>query len=264
VAMDKATLIGDVVEHYQRLAPGQQGIVFAVSREHSRHIAEAFCAAGVKAEHVDGSMKDRDRSRIVDGFRGGEVRVMVNVDLFGEGFDVPGLVYVGLARPTKSLALHLQQVGRSLRVMPGKAEAIICDHAGNAFAHGLPDDERAWSLQGRKKGQGRAASDASPIHQCPDCFRVSYSSSRECPGCGHVFAVQSRAPEQKEGELYELKGILAKEEAAKKRKAEERECKTLADFIRLGMERSYQNPGGWARMQMQVRHNYSERFRRRA
>ncbi len=260
-AMDKPKLIGDVVEHYLRLAPGEQGIVFAVSREHSRRIADAFTANGVRAAHVDGAMNDQERARIVGGFRAGDVRVMVNVDLFGEGFDVPGLVYCGLARPTKSLGLHLQQVGRALRVMAGKAQAIIADHAGNAMTHGLPDDEREWTLEGRKRGSSRAGgwADAVAVHQCSECFRVTPSVLRVCP-CGHEFPVKVRALDQEDGELFaldrEAMRALAqaeKQAVARARKEEERRCETMMDFIRLGRERGYANPAGWARMKMQLR-----------
>lgn len=259
-AMDKAALVGDVVEHYQRLAAGQQGIVFAVSVEHSKHIAAAFIAAGVAAAHVDGSMKPNERKAIVEGFRAGHVRVMTNVDLFGEGFDVPGLVYCGLARPTKSLALHLQQVGRALRVMAGKREAIICDHAGNAFLHGLPDEERKWSLVGRKKGAGSGAGgDAFPIRQCLDCYQISRSNVSVCP-CGSAFPVRDRAPEKIDDDLYELKrGELAAADAAKEaRKAEERACATLADWEALARARGYKP--GWAKYQWEFR----QKFKRRA
>ncbi|AYJ85759.1 DEAD/DEAH box helicase [Sphingomonas paeninsulae] len=259
-AMDKPKLIGNVVEHYQKLAAGKQGVVFAASVEHSKHLAEAFTAAGVRAAHVDGSMDERDRKRIVSAFRAGDIEIMSNVDLFGEGFDVPGLVYCGLARPTKSLSLHLQQVGRALRVMQGKEQAIICDHAGNAFVHGMPDDPREWSLEGRHKraGGGGGPTDAMVIHQCLTCYRVSPSRLACCPGCGTEFPNRSRTLEQEAGELTALERIAAKAKATADRKAEERECKSLADFEALGRKRGYEP--GWARHQWSFR----SKFRRRA
>lgn len=252
--MDKPKLIGDVVEHYLRLARGKQGVVFAVSREHSRHLAEAFAAEGVRAAHVDGSMADKERAAIVGAFRAGDLDMMVNVDLFGEGFDVPGLVYAGLARPTKSLALFLQQVGRALRIFPGKDQAIIADHAGNAFTHGLPDDEREWTLEGRKKGgRTKSSDDAFSIRQCPDCYRVSASGTAICPGCGHEFPAQARAAATEDGELFELERLAAKNRATEQRKAEERAATTMAELIRLGRARGYANPSGWAKMKLDQR-----------
>lgn len=267
-AMDKPKLIGDVVEHYLRLAKGQRGVVFAVNREHSRHLADAFQGEGVRAANVDGSMDDKERSRIVGAFRAGDLDVMVNVDLFGEGFDVPAMVYAGLCRPTKSLALHLQQVGRALRIFEGKEQAIICDHAGNALSGlGLPDDAREWTLEGRKKRKGGAVNDdAIPIRQCPECYRVTASTVKVCPGCGFEHATVYRPPAWEEGELFELERIadLAKKNAAKQRKDEERACRDVADFMRLAVERGYKSPRGWALQQVKMRQQYAQRFRRRA
>jgi superfamily II DNA or RNA helicase len=251
--MDKPKLIGDVVEHYGRLAAGEQGIVFAASREHSRHMAEAFTAAGTRAAHVDGSFPDAERTRLVDAFRAGDIRILCNVELFGEGFDVPGIVYCGLARPTKSLALHMQQCGRALRMFEGKDIAILADHAGNALRHGLPDDERRWSLKGREVRQrGAAANDALPVRQCKTCFRVSPSTVTECPGCGEPFPVIVRQLVQEEGELTKVERMQRQEEARRQRKAEERECKTLEDWHRLAAKRGHKR--GWAKVQWKLRH----------
>lgn len=284
--MDKPKLIGDVVTHYLRLAAGQKGIVFAASIDHSEHLAEAFNAAGVRAAHVDGTMPTAERKRLVGGFRSDQFDILTNVDLFGEGFDVPGIVYVGLARPTKSLTIFMQQVGRALRPiyapsMPldtedqrlhaiacgPKPTAIIADHAGNAFTHGLPDDERSWCLQGRKK---RAAApkvlDGFSIRQCLTCYRVSPSKTLACPGCGQEFEFKSRAPEQVAGELFALdrateKARIAqnKVDAAKIRKEEEKACQSLGDFIALGKTRGYANPSGWAYRQYEMRNHWKKR-----
>ena len=265
--MDKPKLIGDVVEHYMRLASGKAGIVFAASREHSRHMEAAFLDAGVRAAHVDGSMGDKERKRLVDAFRAGDLEVLCNVDLFGEGFDVPGIVYVGLARPTKSLALHLQQVGRALRVMEGKQQAIIADHAGNAFLHGLPDDVREWSLEGRVKRAGALGpSDAFSIRQCLDCYRVSPSGTSVCPGCGIVFASAGRKVAQEEGELFQLdraalaaKAKVDKAALAEVRKAEERECTTIGELTLLAKSRGYSNAAGWAYHKFSSRKSWQNR-----
>jgi DNA repair protein RadD len=161
--MKDAALIGDVVQTYLRLAEGLQGIVFGVDRQHSREIAEAFNAVGVSAVHLDGVTPTIERKRQIERFRNGETKILCNVELFGEGFDVPNVSYVGLARPTQSLALHLQQCGRALRLFPGKSSAIVCDHAGNALRLAtLPDDERSWTLEGRKRGKRSADP---PVHR---------------------------------------------------------------------------------------------------
>lgn len=265
--MDKPKIIGDIVEHHAKLAAGRRGIVFAASIEHSKHIAEAFNGEGVRAAHVDGSMSERDRRRVVDGFRAGDVQIMTNVDLFGEGFDVPAMEYCGLARPTKSLTLHLQQCGRALRLFEGKVDAIICDHAGNALSGlGLPDDVREWTLEGRKKGASRGVSaDAVSIHQCPECYRVTPSQLYRCP-CGYEFPARDRNPAWEAGELFKLDRVAAetaKAKAARDRKEEERACKDAASLIRLARERGYSNPRGWAQMKLQQRKHFKNKFRRK-
>jgi DNA repair protein RadD len=130
--MNQPKLIGSLVEQYLQYAKGEQGIVFAQNREHSRKLAEAFSANGIPAMHVDGDTPKDDRDRFDAAFRAGDVRVGTNVALFGEGYDVPGISYLGIAAATKSLINHLQWNGRVLRYVPGK-RAVICDHAGNAL-----------------------------------------------------------------------------------------------------------------------------------
>lgn len=252
--MDKPKLIGDVVEHYQRLAAGQKGIVFASSVNHSRHMAEMFIQNGVNAAHVDGAMKPKERDRVVDAFRDGALDVMTNVDLFGEGFDVPAVVYCGLARPTKALSLYLQQAGRALRVIEGKDRAIICDHAGNAFRHGMPDEDREWSLAGRpKKRGGSGPDDAMPVRQCLICYRVSPSTVQICPGCETEFPPVRREIETEAGTLTKIEKAALKRQAQIKRKIEERQCETYRDFKELAERRGYKNPAGWASVQKSLR-----------
>jgi superfamily II DNA or RNA helicase len=267
--MDKPQLIGDVVEHYLRLAPGEQGIVFAVNREHSRHLADVFRAHGVRAAHVDGSMTAGERDRFDAAFRAGDVTIGCNVELFGEGYDVPGIGYVGVARPTTSLSWHRQMLGRGLRIAPGKTVAVLNDHAGNAMRGlGLPDDDVAWSLEGRVKGTSRAGnSDASPIHQCPDCYQVTRSSVSVCP-CGHAFVTQARQIAQADGQLFELQRLgkaerLEQEERQRaKRKAEERDARTYPELLQLARDRGYPKAEGWARRKMELREQYARGGRR--
>jgi DNA repair protein RadD len=262
--MGKPKVVGDVIEHYLRFAKGEAGIVFAASRDNSRALAEAFTAEGIRAGHVDGSMAMRERKRIVDAFKARDIDIMTNVDLFGEGFDVPAMVYCGLVRPTKSLALHLQQCGRALRINEGKGRAIICDHAGNALSGlGLPDDERVWTLEGRKKGTARKVSDdATSIQQCPECYRVTASVVKVCP-CGHEFVIRSRDPVFEDGQLFKLERVDAKAEkarAAHARKMEERDCKDYSSLKELAEKRGYEKPAGWARMKLQQREQYRYKF----
>lgn len=253
--MDRPGLVGDTVEHYLRLAPGEQGIVFAVSREHSRHLADAFNGNGIRAAHIDGAMNDKERARIDAAYRCGDIRIMTNVDLFGEGYDVPNMVYCGLDRPTKSLRLHIQQSMRPLRPAPGK-RAIICDHAGNAVQQGLglPDSPRTWTLEGKVKGsKSKSSDDATPVRQCATCFRVSPSTVRVCSGCESEFPIVQRKLKQTDGKLEKIVAAEAKVAAARTRKDEERMCGNFPDFEALAARRGYKDPSGWARVQMRLR-----------
>jgi DNA repair protein RadD len=240
-AMNRSAVVGDVIGHYRRLANGKRMIVFAWSIEASIDIAAKFNAAGIKAEHVDGKTDDHTRDVAMERFKSGETKVLTNVDLFGEGIDVPAMEAVALLRPTQSLALYLQQVGRALRPFEGKEHALILDHAGNCTRFGLPDDERTWTLEGRKKG--RAGEYATPIRQCHQCFAVVSAARDACPYCGAKFVAQSREIEQIEGELAEVE-IKRIEKAERQR--EQAEAKTLDDLIKIGKLRGYKSPEKWA------------------
>src|SRR5690606_7344165 len=145
---------------------------------------------------------DHERDGAVARFRRGETLVLSNADLFGEGFDVPAIEAAILLRPTKSLSLYLQQAGRALRPAEGKAEAIILDHAGNSLTHGLPDDEREWSLADREKRRRAEVIDV-PVRQCSECFFV-YRPAPVCPSCGHRPPVRAREVEVIDGSLEEV------------------------------------------------------------
>ena len=233
-------LAGDPVSHWRRHADGLPTIAYSQSIRDSLQLTATFNKAGIPAEHVDGTMDHGYRDAAVQRFIDGTTLVLSNCELFGEGFDVPAIEAVILLRPTKSLGLHLQQVGRSLRPVPGKSHAIILDHAGNSLFHGLPDDEREWSLEDRpKKKKGEAAKVR--IMTCKECFHV-YRPASKCPACGNVSQGGGREIEQREGELAEIDPAALR--AA--RKQEERGAKTIADLIRLGEARGYKNARVWA------------------
>lgn len=276
--MDKPTLIGDAVAHYLRLAPGKPGICFAVNVEHSRHTDEQFNAAGVPCFHVDGKM-DLERDYSMECFTHTLVDMLTNVELFGEGVDVPFLMYLIMERPTKSRAFFKQMCGRVLRpiyasghdlqtregrraaIAAGpKPFAIIADHAGNAFTHGLPDDDDVWSLEGRRKQpRGSAINDGLPVRQCTVCFRVVPSTVATCPGCATEFPKQLRRVMQQAGELTKLERAVAQKKAAQIRAIEERACKSQADFEDLARTRGYENPRNWAKVRLRLRANAGRR-----
>lgn len=211
-AARKSHIIGDVVTHYQRIAPGKLGVVFATDIEIATDIAAQFRSAGVAAEVVSSKTSDRERAAILRRFKARELTVLVNVDLFGEGFDLPAIEVVSMARPTMSYALYVQQFGRALRLMDGKTEAIIIDHVGNVQRHGLPDKPRIWSLDRvERKAKTARDPDMIPTRTCigntdhPGCMAVYEAIFDVCPYCGTPWEPAGRGrPEQVDGNLLEL------------------------------------------------------------
>ncbi|WP_373768475.1 DEAD/DEAH box helicase [Jeotgalibaca porci] len=196
------TIYGDVIQNYRKLADGKQAIVYCHSVDFSKEVAEAFRSEGIAAEHADAKTSKNEREKIMSDFRSGALKVLCNVDLISEGFNVPDCEVVILLRPTESLVLHIQQSMRSMRYKPGK-RAIIIDHVANYMKHGLPDTPRKWTLEEReRKGNKKTDSDAIPIKQCPQCMSVMLSSISICE-CGHEF-IAERNMEVEEAELVEI------------------------------------------------------------
>ncbi len=151
------TLMANLVESYQKYIPGKKTIVFAVDIEHSKEIIERYTNAGIPAAHLDATTPKKERKEILQKFRDGEYLILSNVDIVSEGFDVPDCEAVQLARPTKSLVLYLQQVGRCMRPAPGKENGIVLDNAGLWLEHGLSYIDREWTLEGKKKRRSSKA-----------------------------------------------------------------------------------------------------------
>ena len=177
-------VIGSAVAEYQRLAACKKAIAFCVDIAHSRAVAAAFCAAGVRAAHVDGETPADARHRMIAALGEGGLDVVCNCGLISEGLDVPGIEAAILLRPTQSLALYLQQVGRALRVAPGKDRAIILDFTGNSARHDLPDAPREWSLESKPRRKHSAERETPAVRRCNACGAVSRRSVTSCPECG--------------------------------------------------------------------------------
>lgn len=151
--VDIVKLSGDLIESYRRHANGKRNLVFAINVEHSKCIADRYNAAGIPAEHVDGETPDVERKAIFERFALGVTKVLSNVGIATEGTDIPAIECVQVARPTKSLGLHLQMLGRALRPVQGKEYAIFIDHTKNWAIHGLPTRDRIWTLEGVKEDE---------------------------------------------------------------------------------------------------------------
>ncbi len=202
----RSHLMGDVVEHYLKIAPGKRGIVFAADVATAVEIAGRFQAAKVRAEVVSAKTPDRLRHELIRRFRNGELDILTNVDLFGEGFDLPALEVVMMTRPTQSYAVFSQQFGRACRPKPNGQRAIIIDPVGNTMRHGLPDAKRTWTLDRRERGaQRKRDPDVMPITTCTSCFSPYEAIYKACPFCGEVPVPAGRSrPIQVDGDLFEL------------------------------------------------------------
>lgn len=245
--VDKAFITGSAVEHYRRLCPGVPAIAFCASIEHARHVAEEFRAAGFRAECIDGSLSDMERRGVIESLGSGGLDVLTSCEIVSEGTDIPVVGAAILLRPTASLGLFLQQVGRALRPYPGKENTIILDHVGNCLRHGLPDDDREWSLAGIER-RGRKKKNQEPpidIRRCPRCFMV-HRPAPICPSCGHVYESKVRQIEQKDGEL---KQIDTAEREARRREINRAaaQAKTLEELYEVAKKFGFKKGWAWFR-----------------
>lgn len=204
--VDKRVIIGSAIDHYRKHADRLPAIASCASIAHAEHVAQEFRDAGYGAQAIHSKLDEREIDRAIAGLRDGAINVLCQVDLLGEGVDMPyAQVLIGL-RPTNSEVIFLQHAGRVLRSAKGKGNAIFLDHVGNWSRHGLPDDEREWSLEGapaRETGRSK-------YKRCPDCMRPVPVATRVCPDCGHQWTetaeAEQRLPEEKDGELVAIKG----------------------------------------------------------
>jgi superfamily II DNA or RNA helicase len=226
-ATRKSHIVGDVVAHYLRFAAGKLGMTFTVDVEAAGVIAEAFRAQGVPAEVVTGNTPTDLRNSIFRRFRKGEILQLVSCEIAGEGFDLPDVAVLSLARATASFTLATQQIGRVKRTLAGKEVGLVIDHVGNVRRHCQAkwcDDqqefyiavgEREWSLN-RAERRSSSSKTTELINTCPMCF-MSWPRvhGRECPYCAHEEPPKGRGrPEEVEGVLAELSpealaGVLA-------------------------------------------------------
>jgi DNA repair protein RadD len=216
LACNTQVLVGSVVREYLAHAAGRRAILFPVNIEHSKSLVAEFQNAGITAEHVDCDTETSVRAKAMERFRHGDLTVLSSVGVLTEGFDAPAAEVCILARPTKSLSLHLQMIGRVLRPSPatGKTRALIHDHAGNVMRHGFPDDERDYSLTATSQ-RVRA------VKTCPACMQM-FGAIRDdgtCPKCGTLIATPTEgggSGEREEKQVVEGKRI-SKEEIQKLR-----------------------------------------------
>jgi len=208
-AVNTRGVTGHAVDFYTKTCPNAPAIAFCASIAHSIAVAEGFREAGYRWHALHSKATYAENRAAIEKLASGELHGISSCDIVSEGFDVPVVTAAILLRPTKSLGLHLQQIGRVLRPAPGKECAIVIDHVGNVarnsagqwvLNHGRAEDPREWSLQGAEKKEK-----AAPLKRCNNCLAIIPVASRICPECGYEFQPVPRAEmKQLEGDLTQL------------------------------------------------------------
>jgi superfamily II DNA or RNA helicase len=240
-AVDKPSIIGDAVAHYRKYAHGRRAVAFCVNIAHAEHTAAAFAQAGYRAVAISGKSTRQERTQALTGLRQGTIDIVCNCALWVAGVDCPEIGCVILLRPTKSLTMYLQSVGRGLRIANGKPDLVVLDHASCVFTHGLPQDPREWSLDAKPR---RAGANPPAIRECPSCF-ACHPPSPVCPACGHEYRRETVAqgPQERDGELVEVDPATLRRERAREQAA----AQTLEELVEVGRRRGMKHPQGWAR-----------------
>lgn len=247
--VDKKSITGSAVGHYKTHASGKRCVVMCVSIKHAEHVAEQYQAAGVSSGVIEGTMTGQQRDKMLADFAAGRLMVICNVQLLVEGVDIPAIEVVQWLRPTQSLVVWMQGNGRGLRPADNKTGLIIFDHVGNCLRHGLPDDDREWSLEGKEKGKKKAAADEVKIKQCGSCYAVFRPGPQTCPHCGAPVAGQQRELEVVDGELQKVDKLAIRKE----QKREQGAARTLAELVALGMRRGMAKADAWAAITLAAR-----------
>lgn len=236
-AVDKPALVGDIVDHWHRLAEGKPTICFATSIAHSQHIVEQFRKSGVTAEHIDCYMEDEYKADLLADFKAGKFTILSNCTLLAEGFDYPACEVMILARPTKSLIRYIQMVGRILRPFHGKDRGLLLDHSGSVRHLGFPTDDLPLELDdGTIRASKKKEVETPKPKECPKCKFMKSPKSRKCPKCGFE---PVKTPEEVAIEAGELQKVEKKPKLDKGNKQQIwSEC--------LGLAAQRNKSQGWA------------------
>ena len=226
---------GDVIFHYKKLSNNLPAIVFCVNVQHAKDVSSRFNESGVPANFVDSSQSYFERKKILESFSSGKIKVICSVNIISEGTDLPNAVTAIILRKTLSLSLHLQMIGRVLRVFNGKSHAIIIDHVGNVTQHGFATTEFEWSLDAKKRGKF----DASFVTQCEVCFHVfDFRRNKFCPECGAKVELESHEKTYSDDKLVEVRP-----EELSPAIRQIRGAKTVDDLKQIAKEKNYKP--GW-------------------
>lgn len=244
--MDRPAVIGDAVAHWKKLAFGRPTLVFTTSLKHSADVVAAFRAEGISAESADAGTKDR--AGVVNRFSDGTTLVLVSVNLYTEGTDLPLTSCISMLRPTTSPSLNRQMLGRGLRTYLGKVDCVVLDHVGNVPKHGDPLDPEEYTLLGRER---RSKEPVPSVTVCGKCFAVYSSKLEACPCCGEAKKHKPRAAiKTVDGELVEA-GKLALAQWGRHVSQDERVA-FLAEKMKVARERGYKPK--WGPVQFSLRY----------
>jgi len=252
--MDRAPLIGDIISHWLRLGESRKTVAFATSVEHSVHIRDEFIRAGVRAEHIDGGTPKPERDQTLARLASGELQVVSNCAVLTEGWDCPEASCCILARPTKSFGLFRQMIGRTLRPAEGKSNALILDHSGAVYRHGLVEDLVEWTLDPDHKAEAKAHTSAghnfessSRLIECSQCSAIR-TAGEACPHCGFLPRRPARPVPVGAGEL----GLVnAHRQATPTTVDRATKMRWWAMLTHIGQERGYKP--GWAAHQFKTK-----------
>lgn len=273
-SMDEAIshqIYGHIVEQYQRLANGKQAVVYCHSIQSAKEVTDKFHEAGIAAEEIDGETDKNIRDKLVQQFRDQQLTILVNVNLFTEGVDLPNVDCVIMARPTSSLALYLQFSMRCLNPRKGKTATII-DHVDNFLTFGLPNNDRDWNqaVKTRDKRKHSTKDNGPAICQCKSCFGIFYRKEAQdgcCPLCGEQLSKEKKNYEIVNVDLQEIKEnqaikrrkelvneILNDQVAANVANKTPGQLKTLKEFQAYAKLHGYKP--GWAYFQFKNRRKH--------
>lgn len=251
-----AKIFGHIVKQYKRIAYGKQAVVYTYSVDSAIKIATEFNSAGISAIEVDGTTSKEKRDRAVRKFRDQEIKILVNVNLFTEGVDLPNVDCVIMARPTASLALYLQFSMRCLNPREGKT-AIIIDHANNFKKFGYPDDDRDWKQaikSGKQKSKTLLKDPGLSIVTCDYCFAVVKATDvkdGKCPICGKPIKVHEAKPisdvdlvEATKARKERIKKIIQDQVMTNVVDKSVSELKSMSELVAYGKLHGYKP--GWA------------------
>lgn len=199
-ASSGSQIVGEFIRDWRFYGQGRPTFTYAINIEHSKAICEAYQAAGINAVHCDAKTPTNERKRVLAGLKEGTIEVVVNVNLFSVGVDVPEVSCIQICRPTMSLIWHLQAIGRGLRTAPNKVNCMVIDHAGNTLRHGPVYYPREATLESKGKG---SAEKQLVVKRCDQCGYVMLSSQVSCPDCGTANQKTERFIKLVDGQLVE-------------------------------------------------------------